>query len=190
MVREPFPFKRFTFLYIQIWVWEGRPGRSRVLYLSASTTKRDTDCRLADDASFRKQRLPENNAPRFMGSFLNCGTAMKTGRSRQASKLLKACSAITGLGPNWHFDFWLCGLIIFCHMKTDCVINAKSKFQWKNIYTCRWLRLDEPLWTNWLHIPYNVNWSCDVALNAKQCRRQINNLIRIFFCKSATACAL
>ena len=89
-----------------------------------------------------------------------------------------------------HFDFWLCGLIIFCHMKTDCVINANSKFQWKNIYTCRWLRLDEPLWTNWLHIPYNVNWSCDVALNAKQCRRQINNLIGIYFCKSATACAL
>ena len=59
----------------------------------------------------------------------------------------------------------------------------KCKFEtsMKNIYTCRWLRSDEPLWTNWLHILYNVNWSCDVALNAKQCHRQINNLIRIFF---------
>ena len=37
-----------------IWVLEGRPGRSRVLYLSASATKRCTDCRLADEASFRK----------------------------------------------------------------------------------------------------------------------------------------
>ena len=84
-----------------------------------------------------------------MGSFLNCGAAKKTGRSRQASKLLKACSAITGLGPVacrpcWYFDFWLCGLIIFCHMKTDCVINANWRCQWKYTYTCRWLRLDEP----------------------------------------------
>ena len=115
---------------------------------------------------------------------------MKTRRSQQASKLLKACSAITGLGPFacWPFNFWLCGLhvIIFCYIKTDCVINyANSKFQWKNIYTCRWLCLDEPLWTNWLHIPYNINRSCDVALNTKQCCQQINNLIRISFFKSA-----
>ena len=52
-------------------------------------------------------KITRNNTLRFMGSFLNCGTAMKTGRSRQASNLLKACSAITRLGPIacWHFDF-------------------------------------------------------------------------------------
>ena len=42
-----FNFKGFNFLYILIWILEGRPGRSRVLYLSASATKRCTDCLLA-----------------------------------------------------------------------------------------------------------------------------------------------
>ena len=29
-------------------------------------------------------------------------------------------------------------------MKTDCVINANLKCQWKKTYTCHWLRLEEP----------------------------------------------
>ena len=33
----------------------------------------------------------------------------------------------------------------------------------RNIYTCHWLPLDEPFWTNWLHTPINVKWSCDVV---------------------------
>ena len=33
------------------------------------------------------------------------------------------------------------------------------------IYTCHWLPLDKPVWTNWLHTPMNANWSCDVVIS-------------------------
>ena len=32
-----------------------------------------------------------------------------------------------------------------------------------NIYICHWLPLYEPFWTNWLHTPMMINWSCEAT---------------------------
>ena len=60
-----------------------------------------------------------------------------------------------------------------CRNKTGMCWFVCFRVLHYNIYTRHWLPL-EPFWTNWLHTPMNVNWSCDFV---QRCHRSTNVLI-------------
>ena len=54
---------------------------------------------------------------------------------------------------------------IFRKVSESWQVGISVPFEY--IYSCHWLPLDEPFWTNWLHTLINVNWSCDVAVSGR-----------------------